>query len=773
MKAPLMVQQIMGTDYTSLSNEQLKSLAKQLRERAIKGESLEDLRTETFALASEAAFRTLGERPFDTQLMAAKALTEEKIVQMQTGEGKTLSAVLAACLLGWTQKGVHILTFNDYLARRDARWMGPVYDFLGFSAGFVGEGLSLEERRRAYLCDITYVTAKEAGFDYLKDFLCLKKEELVHRAFNKCIVDEADSIMIDEARIPLVIAGKFEQTEEFARKADELVRCMKSETHYAFDQYANNIYLTDDGLAYVEGELKNGDLYDNKNLGMLSALNAALHAYVLLSRDKHYIVRNGAIELVDEFTGRVAYKRLFPNAIQTAVELKEKLVPQDKGSVMGQIPIQYFLSLYPKRAGMTGTAKSGAFEFKELYNMEIEEIPPHRPCIRRDEGDRLFDSLENKEKALIDEIVRRHEKGQPVLIGTRSVEESERLSEALKERKIPHNVLNAKNDEMEAAVIADAGKLGTVTVSTNMAGRGVDIKLGGETGDNREQLIELGGLYVIGTGRNESVRIDNQLRGRSGRQGDPGESRFFVSLEDEIFTKYGMEETDFSTARKKADKNGEITADYILKEVIFLQKRIEGYHSDVRLQLIKYNMLMEQQRRLIYERRMKLLLNEEDSAFPEEPQEEWYEELCQNKGTETVKAASRQLLLRILNTSWRDYLDFMNTTKESIHLVALGNKNPVDEFNRQAIEAYDQMAEGLEEQVKEALEAAVWTEEGPQLEDPGLVGPSTTWTYLMDESSDSYNLVSQISKGVGLVMGGTLFSIRTLAEKFKGLFRKG
>ncbi|MBA1334187.1 MAG: Protein translocase subunit SecA [Firmicutes bacterium] len=515
-------------------------MSAEMKNRARNGVSLDELLVESYAIVREASRRMLGMRPYDVQVIAGIALHRCKVVEMQTGEGKTLAAIMPAYLNALTGEGVHVLTFNDYLAHRDAAWMGPVYEYLGLTVGYVKEGMSISQRQNAYCSDITYVTAKEAGFDYLRDFLCVERNMLVQRPFHYAIVDEADSILIDEARIPLVIAGNVPENVEDAFRLYDIVKNLQPGDDYETDQYRSNIYLTDAGLSRVEKILGCGNLYDPENLELLTRLNCALYAEVLLEKDKDYIVKNGKVEIIDEFTGRIADKRHWPDNLQTAVEAKEGLALQTGGMVMGSIAMQHFLSLYPRISGMTGTAVAAAGEFNEFYCMDVVVIPTNRPCIRRDHPDLVFTHSQAKQKALVSEVKRAHGTGQPVLIGTGSVEESERLASDLRKVGIEPRVLNAKNDEMEAIIIARAGEPGAVTVSTNMAGRGVDIKLGGEREQERDRVVALGGLYVIGTNRHESSRIDNQLRGRAGRQGDPGESRFFISLEDDMIVRYDI-----------------------------------------------------------------------------------------------------------------------------------------------------------------------------------------------------------------------------------------
>jgi preprotein translocase subunit SecA len=488
----------------------------------------------------EAAQRTLGLRPRDVQVVAALALSRGKVVEMLTGEGKTLAAVIPAFLNALAGKGVHVLTFNDYLARRDAEWMGPIYRLLGLSVGYIQGGMARAERQRAYLADVTYVTAKEAGFDHLRDLLANEPQDLVHRPFHFALVDEADSLLVDEARVPLVIAGSALRGSSSAERLAALVTSLEPSRHFDTDEYGRNVELTEAGLLRVEEELGCGNLLAEENYALLTELNCALHARVLLRRDVDYIVRSGRIELVDEFTGRVVADRHWPDGLQAALEAKEGLPRRPDGRILGSITLQHFLGTYPRLCGMTGTAQDAARELEEFYGLRVVVVPPHRPVARVDHPDVVFTHKEAKEKALVEEIGRTHAAERPVLVGTLTIEESERLASRLQSAGVPCDVLNARNDAREAEIVAPAGALGAVTISTNMAGRGTDIRLGGPDGADRERVDELGGLYVIGTSRHESHRVDLQLRGRAGRQGDAGESRFFVSLEDDLLVRYGV-----------------------------------------------------------------------------------------------------------------------------------------------------------------------------------------------------------------------------------------
>jgi preprotein translocase subunit SecA len=557
---------------------------------------------EAFAIVHEAAWRVLKLRPFDVQMIGAFAMSRGKLVEMQTGEGKTLTGVFPAYLSALTGKGVHVLTFNDYLARRDAQWMGPIYEYLGLRVGYIQEGMSIKERQHAYAADITYLTAKEAGFDYLRDSLCYEEDKRVHRLLNFAIIDEADSILIDEARIPLVIAGASDDYQVDTYYMAGIVRNLERSIDFEFDEFARNIHLTDYGQDHVEKLLKCENLYAEDNYGLLILLNCALHAEFLLHKDVDYIIRNGKIELVDDFTGRVADKRRWPDGLQAALEAKENIDIQSKGNILNSITLQNFIQLYPKICGMTATAQPAEEELRSLYDLHMVVIPPNKPCLRVDHKDIIFGTKAQKEKSIIDEIIKIHETMRPILVGTRSVEESELFANALHDRSVKCEVLNAKRDEYEAQIIAEAGKLGAITISTNMAGRGTDIRLGGSDEKEKQQVMDLGGLYVIGTNKHESQRIDQQLRGRAGRQGDPGASRYIISLEDDLFIKYRLNELLPINTFPIVEK-GKIDSLIIRREVTRIQRICEGQNLDIKITLNKYSLLLEKQRTLLFTRR--------------------------------------------------------------------------------------------------------------------------------------------------------------------------
>ena len=626
---------------------------------------------EGIAAVAVAAERVIGQRMFDVQLQGALGLAREKIVEMQTGEGKTLACTPAVAWLARTHDGVHVMTVNDYLARRDAAWMGPVYRFFGLTVGCIQQTQSFEERRQAYACDITYATVNEAGFDFLRDQIALRPAEQVHRPFHAAVIDEADSILIDEARIPLVLAGGEVDEEVLSRRADAVVRHLHRGLHFTLDEYGRNISLTDAGIRKVEAALHCSNLYAEPNLALYTAVHNGIHAHALLRRDVDYVVKNGAIESVDEFKGRIAPDRRWPAGLHTAIEAKENVPFRKQGRILASITLQNLVSLYPHICGMTGTAATQAEEFRLCYQLEVEVIPPNRPVIRIDQPDVLFPGKQDKERAVLKEIHRANGMGQPVLVGTASVEESERLSRALPD--VPHAVLNARNEEEEARIVARAGERGAVTISTNMAGRGVDIQLG-------EGVAELGGLYVIGMSKHESRRIDHQLRGRAGRQGDPGRSRFFISLEDDLLVRHGI-----------GDERLQHDAESI-------QRLVEGQNLEIRRFLQKYESVIEGQRQRLQERRQAILAGD----APE---------------------LERLVALTTIDDQWSDYLAAVTELRAGVHWYSWGGRDPLHEYLTRIDTMYRELEEGLDEEIAARLREA----EAKGL-DPSQRG--ATWTYL-------------------------------------------
>lgn len=722
----------------------LRDRATALRQRVLADEPLDQLLVEAFALVRETAHRTLGMRPFEVQLACGIALHEGCIAEMATGEGKTLAAVAPVFLNALTGHGVHVLTFNDYLARRDAAWMGPAYHALGLSVGFVQEGQSPTDRKRAYTCDVTYATAKEAGFDLLRDNLCLEPEHQVHRPFHLALVDEADSILIDDARIPMVIAGATEcDTLPLAHLA-MLVRRLVPAVDFATDEYAHNIFLTERGTAQVEALLGCGNLFESRNLGLLAAIRNALHAERFLRRDIDYIVRDGAIELVDELTGRVADKRQWPDGLQAAVEAKEGLRQGRDGAVLGSITLQHFLRLYPRLAGMTATAESATDELREVYGLETVVIPPNRPCLRADEQDRIYTHGAARDHAVVGEIAAVHANGRPILVGTASVIESERLAAFLRHARIPCRILNAKNDEQEAAIVADAGAVGAVTISTNMAGRGTDIKLGGHDERARAAVLALGGLYVIGTTRHESVRIDRQLRGRAGRQGDPGSSRFFVSLEDDLLRRYGVIEL-IPERERPTRTDWPVESKAVRIEVLRAQRIVEGESFDIRKRLYSYAGVLEAQRLSIQRWRQEVLAGDAPLGLLVERCDERWHALEPVVGEAQLVAIERRVTLWAVDRCWAQYLADMTAVRDEIQLVALEGRTPLAEFIRTAIASFDHLLERIDDTIASQFEALTITQHGVDWERAGLVAPSATWTYLVNDTAFRTNLMRSLA----------------------------
>ena len=744
-----------------LPDDGLKGLSLDLARRLKAGLSPEIAVPEAFAIIYEAARRSLGLVPHDVQLVAGLAMCGRRIAELPTGEGKTLAAVFPASLFAMTGRGVHILTFNDYLARRDAAWMGPIYRLLGLSVGFIQEGRAPAGKREAYACDVTYATAKEAGFDFLRDGLAYEGADLVHRPFHMALLDEADSILVDEARIPLVIAGLTGRPDRDAGRLAALARDLVPGRDYTTDDEKRNVFLTDPGLERTEGLLGCGNLYAPGNEALLAAVHCALHAEALLKRDVDYIVRDGRIEIVDEFTGRVMDKRHWPDGLQAAVEAKEDVLRKSEGRILGSITLQYFFRLYPRLCGMTATAQPSAAELKEFYGMSVVAIPPHRPCIRVDHPDVVFTGRETKLRALAGEIADVHATGRPVLVGTLSVKESEELAAALGETGLSGDVLNAKNDELEAKIIARAGRPGAITISTNMAGRGTDIKLGGENEEERDKVVSLGGLYVIGTNRHESLRIDRQLRGRAGRQGDPGASRFFISLEDEIFERYGLRDKFFDRHRIEK-QSGPVDSPAVRRDVIHAQKVIEGRNFDIRKSLEKYSSAVEEQRRVVGEWRDSVLRSERGYMTLEIENPDLYARGEARFGARDFDGLLKRITLFHADRFWADHLAGLTDIRESIHLVSVGGREPVHEFQKAATAAFA----GLEGKIGSAIAGTIESliaRKGPvDLDAEGLKGPSSTWTYLVSDE--------QFGWGVGLLKGSNIGFAAVSAGVYGPLF---
>ncbi|MBM0274903.1 accessory Sec system translocase SecA2 [Micromonospora tarensis] len=696
---------------------------------------------EICAVGREAARRGLDQRPYDVQLLGAMSLLSGKVAEMATGEGKTLTATIAA--YGHVRLGngpVHVLTINDYLARRDAQWMEPVYTLLGLTVGWVNEASTPQERRDAYACDVTYVSVSEAGFDYLRDQLVTDVADRVQPPLSTAIVDEADSIMIDEARVPMVLAGAVPGEQDPVHAAAALVRGLRKGKHYTVAEDGRSVAFTSAGLAAIEAKL-GIDLYDEEHVEQLSAVNVALHAHALLHRDVDYIVRDGTVELVDEMRGRVAQRRRWPDGLQAAVEAKEGLDATAEGEVLGTIAMQAYIALYPKVCGMTATAVLVGDQLREFFNLEVAVIPPNTPCIREDEPDRIYATRAEKDEALIDEIQRWHAKGRPVLVGTLDVKESEGLAAGLNAAGVPCVVLNAKNDDEEAAIIAEAGAYGAVTVSTQMAGRGVDIRLGGSDQSDQERVAELGGLYVIGSGRHDSRRVDDQLRGRAGRQGDPGGSVFFVSLEDDLVVRHAA---DSVPASPRMNADGLVTDEQVDYAVEHAQRVAEGVNHEIHRNTWRYSVVIEQQRKALAARRERLLTSDVAAVMLLEKEPEKAGEMDED----LLARAARSIALYHLDRLWAEHLAELSEVREGVHLRALGRLDPLDEFHRAAVPAFNNLVPEIEARTIATFNETEFDEDW-QADDGTLVRPTATWTYLVHDNpfgSELDRLIASIGR---------------------------
>jgi preprotein translocase subunit SecA len=777
-------------EFAALTDAQLRAKTDEFRARLAQGQTLDELLCEAFATVREAAKRTLGQRHFDVQLVGGMVLHQGKIAEMKTGEGKTLVATLAAYLNALPGEGVHVVTVNDYLARRDSAWMGQIYQFLGLSVGVIVPQLDEASRKAAYACDITYATNNELGFDYLRDNMKMSRQAMVQRGHAFAIVDEVDSILIDEARTPLIISGPAEDSSELYRTIDALIPKLSPED-YEKDEKQRSVSLTETGhermqaLLMEAGKLQSGDLYDVQNISLVHHVNQALRAHKLFTRDVDYIVKDGRVVIVDEFTGRMMEGRRYSEGLHQALEAKEGVQIQAENQTLASITFQNYFRMYDKLAGMTGTAATEAAEFAEIYKLEVVEIPTHRPMIRKDEDDEVYRTAREKNEAIVKEIEAAHKKGQPVLVGTVSIEKSEALSALLKKKGIPHQVLNARYHEQEAYIVAQAGHLGGVTIATNMAGRGTDIQLGGnaemriaqelgpepdpakaqairaEVEVQREKVREVGGLYVIGTERHESRRIDNQLRGRSGRQGDPGRSKFFLSLEDDLMRIFGSDRID-GMLQKLGLKEGEaIIHPWINKALLKAQQKVEARNFEIRKNLLKFDDVMNDQRKVVYEQRLEMMEAEDvadivadmreqtidelvresipEKAYPEQwdtarlqeqvqrvlgldlPVAEWAQEegiadeeirkrlheaseahLKRKEatyGAEVWRNVEKSLLLQVLDHLWKEHLLHLDYLRQGIYLRGFGQRDPLNEYKREAFDLFEAMLGNLRREV--------------------------------------------------------------------------
>jgi len=736
----------------ALTDAELREKTDRFRERLAEGASLDDLLFEAFAVVRETAKRRASMRPFDVQLMGGMVLHEGKIAEMKTGEGKTLAATLPIYLNALSGEGVHVVTVNDYLARRDAQWMGPIYESLGLSVGVILHGLSDEERKKAYNCDITYGTNNEFGFDYLRDNMKFRLEDYVQREFNYAIVDEVDSILIDEARTPLIISGPSDESTDKYYRINQIIPRLRREQDFTIDEKSRTVALTEEGVARVENLLKVENLYDPRHMGLLHHVNQALKAHTLFKRDVDYMVKENQVIIVDEFTGRLMPGRRYSDGLHQALEAKEHVKIERENQTLASITFQNYFRMYNKLAGMTGTADTEAAEFKKIYNLDVVVVPTNMPMIREDHADVIYKTEKEKIQAIIQEIRELHEAGRPVLVGTISIENSELLSGQLLRRGVKHNVLNAKHHEREAEIVSQAGQPGAVTISTNMAGRGTDIKLG-------PGVAELGGLHILGTERHESRRIDNQLRGRSGRQGDRGSSRFYLSLEDDLLRIFGAERISSVMDKIGLEEGQPIEHRLISRAIENAQKRVEAQNFDIRKHLLEYDDVMNQQREVIYRQRKEVLGGEnlssalgelledvvdtvlEEFADENAPPDAWNlkgldERLFQlfslktsfqdmEDGTpaggeslrerilEAVRALllekkeelgaplmeeiTKILMLQSIDTHWKDHLLSMDHLREGIGLRGYGQKDPKREYQKEGFDMFSAMVERIKE----------------------------------------------------------------------------
>ena len=684
---------------------------------------------EFLAILSIAATRTLGMTPFPVQLQAVLRLLEGDVIQMATGEGKTLVGAMANTGFGLMGKRVHSVTVNDYLAARDAEWMGPLVKFFGLTVAAVTESMTTDERRKAYKANIVYAPVNEIGFDVLRDQLITDRADAVQHGADVALIDEADSVLVDEALVPLVLAGNEPGTAPGGRITD-LVRRLRKNQHYVVDEDGRNASLTDVGARLLERQLGIASLYDDEHVGStLVQVNLALHAHALLTRDVHYIVRDGKVALIDASKGRVADLQRWPDGVQAAVEAKEGLAVTEGGRILDTITLQALMHRYPMVCGMTGTAVEATDQLRSFYDLRVSVIDRNQPLQRFDEADRVYATIRDKNRAIIDEIKAIHDTGQPVLVGTQDVAESEALAEALREYDIDVNVLNAKNDAEEARIIAEAGDIGRVTVSTQMAGRGTDIKLGGADENDHDAVVKLGGLAVIGTSRHRTARLDNQLRGRAGRQGDPGLALFFVSLEDDVVVVGGAGEE--VTARPAAD--GSIESKRIRDWIEHCQRVTEGQLLEIHSQTWKYNKLLADQRDIIDKRRAELL--DTDRAWQEIFERSARATLLDKElPRDTLVRAAREIMLYHLDLGWSDHLALMDDVRESIHLRAIARETPIDEFHRIAVREFKELAQRAVDNAVDTFNEVPIDADGAHLEEQGLARPSATWTYMVSDN---------------------------------------
>ena len=733
----------------SLSDTSLRAKTEEFKVRLANGETLDDILPEAFAVVREASKRVLGMRHFDVQMIGGIVLHRGNIAEMRTGEGKTLVATLPVYLNALSGKGVHVVTVNDYLAKRDSEWMGRLYNFLGLSTGLIVAGLDYDQRKQSYGADITYGTNNEFGFDYLRDNMVVHADQMVQRPLNYAIVDEVDSILIDEARTPLIISGPGERSTERYYELAKVVPHLVKDEDYTIDEKQKTIAPTEEGIAKVEKMLHIENLYDSSNLELNHLLSASLRAYAMMERDKDYVVKDGEVVIVDEFTGRLMFGRRYSDGLHQAIEAKEGLRVERESQTLASITFQNYFRMYEKLSGMTGTAKTEEQEFNNIYGLEVYEIPPNKVLARVDMPDLIFKTKDAKYRAVVRDVVERHKTGQPILVGTTSITQSEMLSDMLTKTGVPHNVLNAKHHEQEAEIVANAGQHGMVTIATNMAGRGTDISLG-------EGVAELGGLHILGTERHESRRIDNQLRGRSGRQGDNGSSQFFLSLEDDLMRIFGADNIAGMMDKLGMEEDEPIEHSLITKSIERAQKKVENHNFNIRKYILEYDDVMNQQREVLYGQRRLILNNQslretilhmvdnliinamnqyaDEKLYPEEwnyegllkhleiyflepdmltveQMEEYgraelqdhlidiahkeYEKRESLFGEANMRELEKAIMLKVVDSKWMEHLDAMDMLKEGIGLRAYGQKNPLVEYKFEAYDMFENMKQAI------------------------------------------------------------------------------
>jgi preprotein translocase subunit SecA len=693
------------------------------------------------AIAREAGERATDLRPFDVQLLGALRMLAGDVIEMATGEGKTLAGAIAAAGYALAGRHVHVVTINDYLARRDAEWMGSLLEAIGLTVGWITAESTSQDRRAAYACDVTYASVNEIGFDVLRDQLVTDVDDLVSPNPDVALIDEADSVLVDEALVPLVLAGTTHR-ETPRLEIIKLVGELSAETDFDTDSDSRNVHLTDVGARKVEKALGGIDLYSEEHVGTtLTEVNVALHAHVLLQRDIHYIVRDDAVHLINASRGRIAQLQRWPDGLQAAVEAKEGIETTETGEVLDTITVQALINRYTTVCGMTGTALAAGEQLRQFYKLGVSPIPPNKPNIREDESDRVYITAAAKNDAIIAHIAEVHETGQPVLVGTRDVAESEEIHERLLRRGVPAVVLNAKNDAEEAQVIAEAGKYGVVSVSTQMAGRGTDIRLGGSDEADHDRVAELGGLHVVGTGRHHTERLDNQLRGRAGRQGDPGSSVYFSSWEDDVVAA----NLDYNKLPTQTDEDGRIVSPKAAGLLDHAQRVAEGRMLDVHANTWRYNQLIAQQRAIIVDRRNTLLRTATAREELAELAPKRYKELSEDLSEERLEKTCRLIMLYHLDRGWADHLAYLADIRESIHLRALGRQNPLDEFHRLAVDAFASLAADAIEAAQQTFETANVLEEEPGLDLSKLARPTSTWTYMVNDNPLSDDTLSTLS----------------------------